>query len=79
MKQAWDQVKLRVQWWHGDRPIVGDELKTASGRRYLILGVTEKQIAALVLPQDEPVKGRVFLWTWGSRKKANVIDRRRTV
>jgi hypothetical protein len=58
-----------VLFWHGERPVEGDELRTARGRRYLILMVTETQITALVLPEDEPIKGRVFRWTWGSRKK----------
>lgn len=69
MKQAWDRVKLRVLFWRGERPGTGDELRTARGRRYLILSCTEKQITALVLPQNEPVTGRVFRWTWGKRNK----------
>jgi hypothetical protein len=69
MKAAWDQVKLRVLFWHGDQPVEGDELQTASGRRYLILSCTEKRITALVLPKDEPVTGRVFRWEWGPRGK----------
>lgn len=27
-----------------------------------------KQITALVLPKDEPVKGHVFRWEWGKRE-----------
>jgi hypothetical protein len=67
-KQPWDQVKLRVLWHEGGMPEAGDELHTATGRRYLILNCTEKQIKALVLPKDEPMtEGRVFRWTWGKR------------
>lgn len=69
MKQAWDRVKLRVLWHEGEPPTEGDELRTATGRRYLILSVTEKQITALVLPKGEPITGRVFRWEWGGRKK----------
>lgn len=69
MKQAWDRVKLRVLFWHGELPVEGDELRTARGCRYLILSCTEKQIVALVLPMDEPIKGRVFRWEWGKRRR----------
>lgn len=69
MKQAWDQVKLRVLWTEGEPPSEGDELCTTTGRRYLVLSCTEKQIIALVLPQNEPVTGRVFRWKWGARGK----------
>lgn len=70
MKQAWDQVKLRVLFWRGPPAVEGDELHTARGRRYLILSCTEKQITALVLPKDEPLtEGRVFRWEWGKRNK----------
>lgn len=72
MKQAWDRVTLRVLWHEGGMPVEGDELHTARGRRYLILSCTEKKIVALVLPKDEPVTGRVFRWTWGSRKRRGV-------
>ncbi len=69
MKRPWDRVKLRVLWHEGEWPGAGDELRTARGRRYLVLDCTEKQITALVLPQDEPVTGKVFRWTWGKRFK----------
>lgn len=70
MKRPWDRVKLRVLWWDGHRrPVEGDELRTARGRRYLIIAITDKQITALVLPKDEPVTGHVFRWTWGTRRK----------
>lgn len=69
LKQSWDRVKLRLHWSHGDWPVAGDELRTARGRRYLVLECTEKQITALVLPQDEPESGKVFLWTWSKRIK----------
>lgn len=68
MKKPWDQVKLRVLWWRGDMPEPNDELHTATGRRYLILMCTEKQISALVLPNDAaPTKGKVWCWEWGKR------------
>jgi hypothetical protein len=70
MKQPWDQVKLRVLWHEGGMPEAGDELHTTTGRRYLILSCTEKQIKALVLPKDEPpTQARAWFWTWGKRKK----------
>jgi hypothetical protein len=70
MKKPWDQVKLRVLWWRDGLPQPEDELHTATGRRYLILNCTEKQVVALVLPKDEPpTKGRVWRWEWGNRSK----------
>jgi hypothetical protein len=71
MKRPWDQIKLRVLFWDSDeKPTEGDELHTASGRRYLILSFTETHITALVLPQDEPTtQGRVWGWAWGAKKR----------
>lgn len=70
MKRAWDQVKLTVLFWEGDKPDAGDELHTRTGRRYLILSATEKKLTCLVLPKDEPLtEGRVFQWEWGKRTK----------
>lgn len=71
MKKEWDRVRMRVLHWSGERPATGDELRTARGRRYLIISCTEKLITALVLPLNEPITGRVFQWTWGKRKKGS--------
>lgn len=69
MKKPWDQVKLRVLWWRHGMPEAGDELHTATGRRYLILSCSETQIKALVLPKDAaPTEGKVWCWEWGKRK-----------
>jgi hypothetical protein len=66
----WDQVKLRVRWWRDGTPEPNDELRTSTGRRYLILSCTEKQIIALVLQKDAaPTDGKVWCWEWGKRKK----------
>lgn len=69
MKQPWDQVKLTIQFWDGDKPQVGDELLTRTGRRYQILSFVGKRLTCLVLPKDEPIKGRVFYWEWGRRER----------
>lgn len=74
MKRAWDQVKLRVlpqpRENADDHPVEGDELRTARGRRYLILSFTETQITALVLPQGEPpTEQRVWRWSWGAKRQ----------
>lgn len=67
MKRAWDQVKLTILGWDGDKPDTGDELRTRTGRRYLILSFVGKRLTCLVLPKDEPIKGKVFHWEWGKR------------
>lgn len=69
MKRPWDHVKLGVSFWHGDKPVAGDELLTVTGRRYQILEVKPKALVCLVLPKDAPVEGRVFHWRWNSRQK----------
>lgn len=60
-------VKTRVAW--GDVPEVGDELRFPSGRRYLVLYVRKRALRCLVLPEDEPVTGRVLEWRWASRAR----------
>lgn len=70
MKAPWDRVKLTVTSWIGPEPEGGDELHTASGRRYQILEVKPKALICMVLPADAPVQGRVFCWTWNKRKRA---------
>jgi hypothetical protein len=66
MKQAWDQVTLRVLWWGAEQqPVGGDELQTATGRRYLIQSFDGKKIKAVVLPKNAPLtEGRMFGWEW---------------
>jgi len=73
MKRAWDHVKLSVLFWHGDKPVAGDELQTRTGRRYQILEVREKALHCMVLPPDEPVQGKVFIWEWASRKRKREV------
>lgn len=69
MKRAWDRVKLRVLWHEDGTPEAGDEMHTSTGRRYLVLACTEKQITALVLPKDEPLtEQRVWRWAWGVKQ-----------
>lgn len=70
MKTAWDRVKLRVNFWEGDGPVGGDELRTRTGRRYQIVSVKGRTLDCLVLPVDAEVQGRVFCWEWGTRNKA---------
>lgn len=69
MKRAWDPVTLRVLFWQADAPEGGDELRTATGRRYQILSFNGKALKCLVLPKDAPVQGKVFRWEWGKRAK----------
>lgn len=73
MKRPWDRVKLTVKWWHGTKPVEGDELHTTTGRRYLILSVKPKRFICLVLPKDAQVtEGTVFQWTWARREKRKI-------
>ena len=69
MKRAWDPVTLRVHFWHAESPEPGDELRTATGRRYQILSYSGKVLKCVVLPSDAPLEGTVFGWTWGKRIK----------
>jgi hypothetical protein len=70
MRAPWDRIKLRVlpspRENPDEHPVAGDELRTARGRRYLVLSFTETQIVALVLPKNEPTTDqRVWSWRWG--------------
>lgn len=74
--RAWDPVKLSVKWWDNDLPSQGDGLQTASGRRYLILGLkfsrdgrTLRALQCLVLPPEEPIEGKIFSWEWAPRRR----------
>ncbi len=67
MKAAWDRVKLRFDYWEGDGPVGGDELRTRTGRRYQIVSVNRRTLDCLVLPADAEVQGRVFRWEWRTR------------
>jgi hypothetical protein len=71
MKRPWDRVKFRVSFWDAPDPEPGDEMRTARGRRYLILELAphRKSVVCLVLPDDEPVAGRVFEWRWNGGKR----------
>lgn len=70
-KQPWDQVTLRVLWHEDGMPEAGDELHTATGRRYLVQSCTEKKIVAVVLPKDQPLtEYKIWRWTWGPKKPA---------
>lgn len=74
MKRPWDPVKLTVLFWHGNKPVVGDELQTRTGRRYLIQKVGAKVLECVVLPKDAPhTEGTVFAWEWGKREKKREV------
>lgn len=63
-----EQVKLRMDF--GDKPAPGDELRTLSGRRYLVTALRGRTITAMVLPADAPpVPGRLLTWQWSKRKR----------
>lgn len=72
MKKApYDPVTLRVSWATSGPPAVvpGDEFKTSTGRRYLVLRIRGKQHHCLVLPDDAPVEGRQWCLTWNCRRR----------
>ena len=61
-------VKLTVAW--GDTPEVGSELRTPSGRRYLVTRIGgKKTLHCVVLGKDSPPGDPVLAWTWAARKK----------
>jgi hypothetical protein len=65
VRQAGEEVKLRLAW--GLPPDAGDELRTISGRRYLVTKVKGKTLTCYVLPRDAPpVPGKVIQWQWAS-------------
>lgn len=62
------EVKLRLD--RGAAPEVGTELRTDSGRRYLLTRVGgSKTLHCVVLGPHTPVQGPVCLWEWTARNK----------
>ena len=69
-RRVGEQVRLRRLWWDGPEPTAGDELRTRSGRRYLVCEVRGKTIVCRVLPLDaEQLAGRVWHWEWANRTR----------
>jgi hypothetical protein len=58
VKAPGERVRLRLDF--GDAPAPGDELRTASGRRYLVTGFKDGRITAFVLPRDAPIRPRAY-------------------
>jgi hypothetical protein len=58
-------VKLRVAW--GPIPTAGTNLRTSTGRTYLVMKVGGKTLHCLVLAPEEIPQGPVWAWHWGSR------------
>lgn len=80
MKRAWDATVLTVNYWSGPEPEPGDGLETSTGRRYLILRLKFgrpvrgklgrlRALECVVLPPKTPIEGRIFQWTWSSRRR----------
>ncbi|RKE35270.1 hypothetical protein B0G76_1331 [Paraburkholderia sp. BL23I1N1] len=71
MKAAWDVVKFRVSRVDPDAPLPepGDEMRTATGRRYQILKISPKSVTCLVLPRDAEQQGKVWIWEWNKRRR----------
>lgn len=68
-KSAYDPVTLRVTW-NGEEPcLVGDELVTRTGRRYMVLQMTGKTFRCMVLPAGSPISGRQWCLTWNKRER----------
>jgi hypothetical protein len=70
VKREYDPVVLRRNFWHAPEPKHGDGLITKTGRRYLIIKVKNKRLYCLVLPNDDPIDGTIFEWTWSARTRA---------
>ncbi|MCY1167112.1 hypothetical protein D9M73_70690 [compost metagenome] len=63
-----DTCKLRVAF--GDVPQPGTELRTPTGRRYMVLKVGGKAtLHCYVMGADDPPGLAVWTWTWSPRKK----------
>lgn len=75
VKSVGEHVKLRLDF--GKAPAAGDELRTPTGRRYLVTSFHGKTISAIVLPADAPpVPGRLLTWWWSSRQRRSPSNRR---
>ncbi len=63
-KQAGEETKLSVLWWHGELPVTGD---------VLIIEVIHKRNGALkslgciVLPPFAVFTGNIHHWDWAAR------------
>lgn len=61
-------VKLTVD--HGATPEIGAELRTPSGRRYLVAKVGgRKTLHCVVLSPNSPPGDPIVEWTWTARNK----------
>lgn len=79
MKAIGASCRMRVLFWNGDDPEPGDELETATGRRYRIDSVRRRRRDGQIGTLDCTVVGnvlslherprRVFRWTWSSRRR----------
>jgi len=67
-KAPYDHVKLRVIWNGSDPCEIGDELITATGRRYQVLEIKGKQFHYMVLPHDASVQSNQWNLTWNRRR-----------
>jgi hypothetical protein len=72
MRQVGDHLTLRRAFWDGPEPRLGDELRTATGRRYLIRTVRGRALECVVVPIDAEIAGRVFWWRWSVRRRSGV-------
>lgn len=70
-KQPYDPVKIRLVEWQGEKPDVGDELVTKTGRRYQILRINGKTHHCIILPADAEVQGKQHGLYWIPRKRRN--------
>lgn len=82
MKGPGSFVTLTRMWWKCREPVPGDVLRTATGRRYVIIGVRRRKLDCIVLAPDEadPELARVFEWTWhssGTRNTRPNVKRKR--
>jgi hypothetical protein len=68
VKRVGDLVTLRRAFWDGPEPRPGDELRTSTGRRYLIRQIRGRALDCVVVPLDAELAGQVFWWRWSPRR-----------
>lgn len=71
MKPVGSSVTCRIApgRWSGPRPVVGDVLRTARGRTYLVTAVRWPSLVLLVVPAELEHSGREHRLIWNARRR----------
>jgi hypothetical protein len=63
------QCRIAPGRWAGERPVVGDVLRTARGRTYLVIAVAWPRLTLLVVPAELEHRGREHRLIWNARRR----------